>query len=346
MSNEASPRFAQGAELSRALVTADTEEAHSWWACSLVASAHGRPPPLEADTLEEASPAVAASVGAALLTPHQARRLGARTGAPFSAEYTYLLAALADCTDRTFKKACRKADAALAESALTVQVYAGLAISDELVGRCQRCRRCWMDTRAKGARQKAKREKVTYRGPPWAGVTTRAGFLCAATQLRVLADGRPNLALALLVVSAAPSPAGAGTAPPVVAYVLTERVGRTIVAVDGLHDYSCAGVDPSALLLRHAARWWSAADDPDGSDASPPLWLNDGPVPTPGLLAYKSQFHGALLHVYSLKTQAQARAAARARWAAALAAWRRRQRVHVGAHKIRRAAKRIYGVGW
>ena len=68
-------------------------------------------------------------------------------------------------------------------------------------------------------------------------------------------------------------------------------------------------VDPSALLLHHAACWWAAEARADGAEHGaehggdaprpPPLWLNDGPVPTAGLLRYKAQYHGALLQVYS-----------------------------------------------
>ena len=97
-----------------------------------------------------------------------------------------------------------------------------------------------------------------------------------------------------------------------------------------------AGVDPSALLLFHAARWHLDR----GGDT--PLWLNDGPVPTAGLLAYKSQYHGELLEVLILRPEHQVRAAARERWRALLGAWRRARRTHVGRKKIRRAAMRIY----
>jgi hypothetical protein len=68
-------------------------------------------------------------------------------------------------------------------------------------------------------------------------------------------------------------------------------------------------VDPSALLLDHAACWWAAeargegaehgAEHSGGAPRPPPLWINDGPVPTAGLLRYKAQYHGALLQAYS-----------------------------------------------
>ena len=69
-------------------------------------------------------------------------------------------------------------------------------------------------------------------------------------------------------------------------YLLTERVGRTIVSVDGVHDYSVSDprADPSAWLLHVCAKWWSIGGAAGGmGDAEPPLWLNDGPVPTPGM---------------------------------------------------------------
>ena len=59
-------------------------------------------------------------------------------------------------------------------------------------------------------------------------------------------------------------------------------------------------VDPSALLLDHAACWWAAeargegaehgAEHSGGAPRPPPLWINDGPVPTAGLLRYKAQY--------------------------------------------------------
>eukprot|EP00964_Phaeocystis_antarctica_P010812 scaffold5948_cov90-Phaeocystis_antarctica.AAC.2 len=50
------------------------------------------------------------------------------------------------------------------------------------------------------------------------------------------------------------------------------------------------------------------------------------------------------VHVYSLRSAALLRAAARARWAALLAAWRlaRGGGLHLGEKKIRRAARRLY----
>ena len=393
-----SPRWASDAALSRAIVAEDelVEEAHSWWACLMVCRAHQRSPPLAAATLEAVAPAVEAASGPVLLTPRQAWRLGARvdeideacptagpltgsTPTPFSLEYVYPMAALAGRSDRVFRKACRRAETALAARKLPLGVHAwsGSEISDEVLRRCESCRRRWMERRAAGARAAAKREGRRYEGPPWAGVTKR-GYLAAAAELRALPGGR---AVALLVVTAPPQPhaddsrssattgsdrlvmnaegaegaAGAeGSAEgaegaAVFAYLLTERVGRTVVAVEGVHDYALPGVDPSALLLHHAACWWDAearreGAGPGGRAPRPPLFLNDGPVPTAGLLRYKAQYHGALLQVYSLRSAALLRASARARWPALLAAWRRTRGggLHVGEKKIRRAARRLY----
>ena len=88
------------------------------------------------------------------------------------------------------------------------------------------------------------------------------------------------------------------------AYILCVRCVCTVCTL-----HLCAQVDPSALLLHHAACWWAAeargegaghgAEHGCGAPRPPPLWLNDGPVPTAGLLRYKAQYHGALLQVYS-----------------------------------------------
>eukprot|EP00908_Phaeocystis_cordata_P026941 Transcript_9478.p1 GENE.Transcript_9478~~Transcript_9478.p1 ORF type:complete len:441 (-),score=113.41 Transcript_9478:67-1389(-) len=403
-----SPRFSSDAARSCTLVTDDGQaEAHSWWACLLVCSAHQRRPPLAAATVEAAAPAVEVADGPVLLTPRQAWRLGATVAelggatappppagpltasvpAPYSREYVYDAAALAGRADRNFRKACRKAEAALAARALMVHAVApGRGMGGAALRGCAGCRRRWMERRARDARDAARREGRRYEGPPWAGVT-RQGFLAAAAELcapPLPGDQPPPAAMALLLVvpAATPRPApaaedGTGAAAEqeatevaaaaeeeaaVVAYLLTERVGRTVVAVEGVHDYSLAGVDPSALLLHHAARWWRgergaagdegagdgggghdgdrdggggggapARDDSrEGSRAAgaggpppPPLWVNDGPVPTEGLLRYKEQYHGALLQVYSLRNAALVRASARARWAELHAAWRR-----------------------
>ena len=197
-----SPRFSSDASLSRAIVAENAEEAHSWWACLMVCRAHQRSPPLAAATLEAVAPAVEAATGPVLLTPRQAWRLGARvdeideacptagplTGSkptPFSLEYVYGMAALTGRSDRVFRKACRRAETALAARKLPLVVHAwsGSGISDEVLRRCESCRQRWMEHRAAGARAAAKREGRRYEGPPWAGVTKR-GYLAAAAELR------------------------------------------------------------------------------------------------------------------------------------------------------------------
>ena len=347
-----SPRWAADAPLSRALITSDDADAagpSAWWACETVCAGHQRRPPLNAPTVGSAAGAIEASDGPTLLTPtqlellrrHQSVVYTARGVAPatpscsdgrasvaqFSREYVYGLSALASRTDRTFRKACRRAEAALTERSLHVEVLAGEKVNQAL-GRCAACRLRWMERRAADARAGAKRAGRKYEGPPYAGATKR-GFLDAAASLSAAAD------IALFVLSGPPACTAAAVADPP-AYLLTEVVGRTVVAVEGCHDFSVAGVDPSALLLFHAARWHLDR----GGDT--PLWLNDGPVPTAGLLAYKSQYHGELLEVLILRPEHQVRAAARERWRALLGAWRRARRTHVGRKKIRRAAMRIY----
>ena len=157
-----SPRWASDAALSRAIVAEDelAEEANSWWACLMVCRAHQRSPPLAAATLEAVAPAVEAASGPVLLTPRQAWRLGARideideacptagplTGSkptPFSLEYVYPMAALAGRSDRVFRKACRRAETALAARKIPLGVHAwsGSGISDEVLRRCESCRR-------------------------------------------------------------------------------------------------------------------------------------------------------------------------------------------------------------
>ena len=125
-----SPRWTPDAVLSRALVTDDdAKEALSWWACLLVCAVSKRHPPLRAPTLQDSALAVAAAPAAMLLTPYQARQLGFRrdetqqafspgplvnaSATPFSQEYVYSLRLLASKSDRTFRKACRRAEAAM-----------------------------------------------------------------------------------------------------------------------------------------------------------------------------------------------------------------------------------------
>ena len=149
------------------------------------------------------------------------------------------------------------------------------------------------------------------RGPPYAGATKR-GFLDAAASLRAVTD-------VALFLSEPPACTAASLADPP-AYLLTEVVGRTVVAVEGCHDFSVPGIDPSALLLFHAARWHLDR----GEDT--PLWLNDGPVPTAGLLAYKSQYHGELLEVLILRPEHQVTKRAERRRAAVARSARARRR--------------------
>ena len=81
--------------------------------------------------------------------------------------------------------------------------------------------------------------------------------------------------------------------------MITERVRDTVVSVDGVHDFgelpagTHSRVDPSAYLLHEAAAWWRAQHG--GC-----RWVNDGPVPTPGLRAYKARYGGFLLPILKL----------------------------------------------
>ena len=370
--------------------------AHSWWACGLVTSGMSRQSALVAPTLEAAAAVVAEEQGSLLLTPHQAWRLGARSVTPdldedlpkpcgeelacpmdgplssssavlFSREYVYELATLATRADRGFRKKCRRAEAELAARALQVEPFPGATITDGLIDACESCRNKWMARRAADSRAAARRAGVRYNGPPWAGVPKRSQFLNALRQSRGLPGGPVNSTLVLFVVRdkavAADAPTGAATASSagghgaVMGYVVTERVGRTVVAVDGVHDYSLEDPrgDPSALLLHVAAQWWSEAQP-----KAPPRWLNDGPVPTPGLLKYKHDIcRGKLLYLLCFgpgprgvgpAPQLQRlqdlhdSARARRRFAMLLASHRRRRKLHVGAEAIKRAAGRVYGI--
>lgn len=376
--------------------------AHSWWACGLVTTGMSRQSALVAPTLGAAADVVAKEQGSLLLTPHQAWWLGARnvsadldkdlpepsdgdelacpvhgplsgaTAVLFSREYVYELATLATRADRGFRKKCRRAEAELAARALHVEPFPGAAITDGLIDACECCRNKWMARRAADSRAAARRAGVRYTGPPWAGVPKRSQFLQALRQSRGLPHGSSKPALALFVVREKPladAPTGATASSPcagshgaVMGYVVTERVGRTVVAVDGVHDYSLEDprADPSALLLHVAAQWWCEAQP-----TAPPRWLNDGPVPTPGLLKYKHDIcRGKILYLLcfgpgqrcsrSGSAEAAPRlqrlqdlhdsARARRRFAMLLASYRRRRKLHVGAEAIKRAASRMYGV--
>ena len=399
----------------------DAEEAHLWWSASLVCAAMKRPPPLAVANFHGAAMEIAAA-GSGLplmVTPYQARKLGvllpdglaylqasdsddytssllagARTE-PLWSEYVYRLQALAACEDRTFRKACRRAQAQLMERVMRVNAYTADALTDAVVDRCVRCRDVWLARRAADGLAASKLAGTRHGGPPWAGAPTRPVYLSALRQARELSSGVCTSHLALFVLETAPreGPNGCGCAEAdvecaaVCAYVLTERVGRTIMALDGVHDYSMRGedprADPSALLLHVAARWWTSRASAVGSTNLPvdlpllsssksrapprrkpmdvpaaaearelpvtpqhtPLWMNDGPIPTAGLLRYKSQYHGGLLHALALSTARERRAAARARWEALWRSHCQRQparRRHVGVRNIHRAAARIY----
>jgi hypothetical protein len=344
---------------SRALVLTDEEsesEAHSWWTCTTVCGAFKRPPPIVASDFTQAEQALSSALGAVLLTTQQAEQLGVsvqddptvngdeeRQATLFSREFIYTLAALKDLTDRVFRKACQRAQAALRDRELQVRSVVGAEITEALVGSCMCCRNIWLKRRAADRRAAAARAGQRYNGPPWAGISTSPIHLAALKAKRTLPTGAANTDLALSYLGTAD---GA-----VVAYAISERVGRTIVAVDGVHDYSVADADaradPSALLLHTIASWWLQGKEsarPLPSPASPaPIWLNDGPIPTPGLLKYKSQYRrsgGRVLHVLSLPPSRSG--AARARWSLLMDAWRKSRRVHVGALAIELAARRMY----
>ena len=336
----------------RALVVDDEPAAHSWWACTLVVGAHKREPTLTAASHDAALQLIAAddNTGTILITADQAELLGVKDGmlqdaraTVFSREWLYDLSDLSCKRDRHFRKACNRAEAALEERGLCVHVHAGAAITEELIHRCMRCRGIWLG------------KKRALASNTRAGAPARALYLAALSDKRLLPSGAPNPHLAVFVISGRhgeeqEDEQASTSGEDVIGYVVTERVGRTIVAVDGVHDYSVSDprADPSALLLHAAASWWLDPSRAAAAAMQPPpptpCWLNDGPCPTPGLLKYKSQYHGRLLHVLALTPHW--RAIARARWKAALS-WvlsRRKfmRKLHVGDKAIRRAAKRIY----
>eukprot|EP01043_Picozoa_sp_COSAG02_P016358 COSAG02_NODE_717_length_18070_cov_20.762700_7_plen_593_part_00 len=257
-------------------------------------------------------------------TTDQTRPL-ARLAVPaehYSDEYVYSVQALMERRDRSFRKACRRMDAVLLKENLQLSVHTGAAVTKALIGSCMRCRNVWERLRAADRLnddhgQQAEdgsgdsthgndAGKRSTKPPP-----KRNYYLSSLMSRRLLKDGRPNPDVAIFVIlrsmsrspNAATSEAQEKQATPtelVAAYLLTERVGRTIVSVDGVHDYSVedSRADPSAWLLHVASKWWSESCD---DAATKPVWFNDGPVPTPGLLRYKSQYHGQLQHLLSLK---------------------------------------------
>ena len=120
----------------RALTTLeDDAEAHVWWACTLVAGALKRPPPLVAPTLATAMPALKAANGPVLLTRYQSEQLGLfkeqQNGhtvgmlrlRPFLPEYIYPFRALVGLEDRVFRKACRRMEAALDDQSFLLQLH-------------------------------------------------------------------------------------------------------------------------------------------------------------------------------------------------------------------------------
>ena len=321
----------------RAVVIDDDDGAHAWWTSSIVASALKREPPLALSTLQLAAACTSpydCDAEPLLLTANPATWCGVHVGeldgqaanmaSPFSTEYVYHLADIAKRTDRTFRKACVRADAVVHARSLRVVAHSGSSLSDALIGRCIRCRNVWLERRlAQGAPQ-------------------RSYFLSALKERRGRAlGGSPSPLVAILAICG-------GADDVVVGYVLTERVGHTVAAVDGVHDYTIKDADPradpSALLLHAAASWWSE----EARGAVPPLWLNDGPAHTAGLLQYKSQYHGRRLDVLLLERACGRGAHARARWRRlreACCRTTRSRRRHVGAVAIQRAARRIYTHG-
>ena len=255
----------------------------------------------------------------------QSRRLLAGASAVwYSDEYVYKAAALAACTDRSFRKACRRMEGLLVKEGLRLCVHSGDTVTKQLVGRCMRCRNVWERLRAAGREEAtAAHLKLASDGGGGGEATTerahpppkRNYYLSTLMSKRLLADGSVNPDVAIFVIWRTPldqSPNVEDLEPTpilpeeelVAGYLLTEGAGRTIVSVDGVHDYSVSDsrADPSAWLLHVAAKWWSESGAGGGlGGAAVPLWLNDGPVPTPGLLAYKLQYHGQLQHLLSLR---------------------------------------------
>ena len=239
----------------------------------------------------------------------------------YSDEYVYSVQALVSRSDRSFRKACRRMDDVLVKENLQLSVHTGAGVTKALIGSCMRCRNIWERLRAAdrssddvgqqdevdsgdSARSTVEGRRTRSKPPP-----KRNYYLSSLMSRRLLKDGRPNPNMALFVISrtsvshAAISEAEQKHSSPaklVTGYLLTERVGKTIVSVDGVHDYSVGDsrADPSAWLLHVASKWWCEGCD---DTTAKPLWLNDGPVPTPGLLRYKSQYHGQLQHLLSLK---------------------------------------------
>ena len=313
----------------RALVTTDLESgAQSWFACSLVCGAKNDPQPLITPCLRDAATKIASMKHTPVLaTAEQARQLRSEStpidneasqravlykqesdppGASYrtrlaitlcrrySEEYVYVLDDLVSCRDRSFRKACRRMEVALNHEGLVLQIYPGGAMTKDIIGQCMRCRNTWERRRAVDRSSKQVPSTGTLRVgrrihlPP-----KRNYYLSAAMRHNILANDTANPSIALFVILRPLPKSDTVRAPQVIGYLLTECVGHTVVAVDGLHDFSVRDkrADPSAWLLHRASQWWTARVAA-GQRAVPPVWLNDGPVPTPGLLAYKAQYHG------------------------------------------------------
>jgi hypothetical protein len=210
-------------------------------------------------------------------------------------------------------------DDVVVQENLQLSVHTGTAVTKALVGSCMRCRNVWERLRAaqRSSEDGGQQEEAssgdsgrsTVEGKRAKPPPKRNYYLSSLMSRRLLKDGSPNPDVALFVisrtaVSRAPVPEAEQkhSSPPklVAGYLLTERVGKTIVSVDGVHDYTVGDsrADPSAWLLHVASKWWCESCD---DTTAKPVWLNDGPVPTPGLLRYKSQYHGQLQHLLSLK---------------------------------------------
>ena len=175
------------------------------------------------------------------------------------------------------------------------QVYTVATLDRRLVGRCMRLRNIWWTNRNRRVGGTASGQPSNDSRPP-----KRPYYLTSLLALAAKRGTQPaeGPAVALFVITRPQAESGE-EAETVVGFLLTERVGRTIVSVEGVHDYSTAKTDPradpSAWLLHEAVKWWRSEGDVE------PLWLNDGPVPTPGLLAYKHQYRGSTQALLSLR---------------------------------------------
>ena len=193
------------------------------------------------------------------------------------------------------------------------QVYTVATLDRRLVGRCMRLRNVWWTARNRRVGPASGQPNNDSRPPK------RPYYLTSLLALAAKHGTQPaeGPAVALFVITRRQAESESvedceeteeSSAETVVGFLLTERIGRTIVSVEGVHDYSTAKTDPradpSAWLLHQAVKWWRSEGDVE------PLWLNDGPVPTPGLLAYKHQYRGSTQALLSLRCGRASRAAA------------------------------------